>query len=200
MERDRQREPKIQSEIDKYLNPMLGHGWRERRYTLITGHRRENLGEGFLSICKAIQTLAQRFPSHRFIYPVHLNPRVRETVMTQLAELPNVILLDPLPYRQFVALMNSAHLIVTDSGGIQEEAPALGKPVLVTRENTERPEGVQAGTVKLVGTDATLITQEVNELLTDESEYLKMSRQTNPYGDGKASQRIVAGIKRALNA
>ena len=168
---------------------------------LITGHRRENLGEGFTSICKAISALAEQFPETQFIYPVHLNPNVRSVVVRMLgtgsdrnAMTDNVHLIDPLPYLSFVALMNRATLILTDSGGIQEEAPSLGKPVLVMRDTTERPEAVVAGTVKIIGTNAEDIIRETARLLTNENEYCAMSKAHNPYGDGKATERILEVI------
>ncbi len=160
---------------------------------LITGHRRESFGEGFNSICRGIAELSRLFPKVHFVYPVHLNPNVRSPVMKILGgdnALKNVHLIDPLPYLPFVALMNRAKLILTDSGGIQEEAPSLGKPVLVMRETTERPEAIQAGTAKLVGTNFEGIVSEATRLLTDPREYEKMAQASNPYGDGKASERI----------
>jgi UDP-N-acetylglucosamine 2-epimerase (non-hydrolysing) len=165
------------------------------RVVLITGHRRENIGEGFASICRAIARLARQFPDVHFLYPVHLNPNVRSTVMTLLgggrkADRGNVHLVDPLAYLPFVACMDRASLIMTDSGGVQEEAPSLGKPVLVMRDTTERPEAVSAGTVRLVGTDEDRIVSEASLLLTDEQLYRQMSRAHNPYGDGKAARRI----------
>lgn len=159
---------------------------------LITGHRRENFGEGFLNICQAIAALAHLFPETRFVYPVHLNPNVREPVFRLLDNLPNVFLIAPLDYLSFVGLMDKSTLILSDSGGIQEEAPSLGKPVLVMRDETERPEGVIAGSVKLVGTDRTRIVDTVAHLLTDAAAYQSMSQSINPYGDGKASERILA--------
>jgi UDP-N-acetylglucosamine 2-epimerase (non-hydrolysing) len=166
---------------------------------LITGHRRENFGRGFESICKAIATLARRFKDTAFVYPVHLNPNVREPVYRLLSGLVNVHLIEPLGYVPFVALMDRAKLILTDSGGIQEEAPSLGKPVLVMREVTERPEAVDAGTVKLVGTDKDVIIENVTTLLTDEKAYNAMANAVNPYGDGKATGRILTACERFLN-
>lgn len=165
----------------------------DRPLVLITGHRRENFGQGFESICQAIAELARRFPKTQFVYPVHLNPNVREPVYRILSPFvyKNVHLIDPLPYLPFVAMMNRATLILTDSGGIQEEAPSLGKPVLVMRDTTERPEAISAGTVKLVGTEYSRIIEETSILLTDRTEYDSMARAHNPYGDGKATQRIV---------
>jgi UDP-N-acetylglucosamine 2-epimerase (non-hydrolysing) len=160
---------------------------------LITGHRRESFGEGFESICRAIAELAQVFQQAQFVYPVHLNPSVREPVERILGEkrFANVHLTAPLPYLAFVAMMDRAAVILTDSGGIQEEAPSLGKPVLVMRDTTERPEAVEAGMVKLVGTDHARIVAETGRLLTDQSEYQRMSRVRNTYGDGKAAPRIM---------
>jgi UDP-N-acetylglucosamine 2-epimerase (non-hydrolysing) len=159
---------------------------------LITGHRRENFGHGFENICKAIATLAELFPNVRFVYPVHLNPNVSEPVNRILskAENSNIHLIKPLSYLPFVALMDQAKLILTDSGGIQEEAPSLGKPVLVMRETTERPEAVQFGTVKLVGTDVKKIIDETTRLMTDQAAYEEMAHAHNPYGDGRAAERI----------
>lgn len=167
----------------------------EQRYVLITGHRRENFGEGFENICKALFELAICNPETHFIYPVHLNPHVQEPVKRLLAGLSNVHLIDPLGYEPFVYLMQHAYLVLTDSGGVQEEAPGLGKPVLVMRDTTERPEAVDAGTVKLVGTHFQTIISAVQELLDDDEVYQIMSRANNPYGDGMASQRIIDFIK-----
>ena len=165
----------------------------DARMVLITGHRRENFGEGFEHICTAIANLAERFPDVHFIYPVHLNPNVREPVGRILGAYSgrNVHLIEPQSYLPFVALMDRSYLILTDSGGVQEEAPSLGKPVLVMRDTTERPEAVAAGTVKIVGTGREAIEQEATLLLTDVSEYRKMSMSVNPYGDGKAVGRIL---------
>lgn len=167
---------------------------RGRKIVLITGHRRENFGDGFLSICNAIQNLAQKYPSVDFVYPMHLNPNVRKPIHDvfgdDLSTLNNLFFIEPLEYLSFVYLMKNSYLILTDSGGIQEEAPGLGKPVLVMRDTTERPEALTAGTVKLVGTDYNKIVNGVSSLLDDAAEYYKMSSATNPYGDGKASKRI----------
>jgi UDP-N-acetylglucosamine 2-epimerase (non-hydrolysing) len=161
---------------------------------LITGHRRENFGAGFEAICQAIAELARRFPGAAFVYPVHLNPNVREPVnrILRRSETPNVYLIEPLAYLPFVAMMARSSLILSDSGGVQEEAPSLGKPVLVMRDTTERPEAVTAGTVKLVGTDGEVIVAEATRLLTDRAAYEAMARAHNPYGDGKATGRILA--------
>lgn len=167
------------------------------RMVLVTGHRRENFGSGFENICKALSELAGLYPQVHFVYPVHLNPNVREPVERILGvrEDCNVHLIEPLDYLPFVGLMSRAYFILTDSGGVQEEAPSLGKPVLVLRDNTERPEAVQAGTVKLVGTDCEAIVGHVSELLDSESVYRAMARAINPYGDGKAATRIVEILK-----
>lgn len=162
---------------------------------LITGHRRENFGGGFEQICQAIAELARRFPDVRYIYPVHLNPNVREPVFRLLNSLANVQLIEPIPYLPFVRLMSLSKLILTDSGGVQEEAPSLGKPVLVMRDTTERPEAVEAGTVRLVGATRDTIVANVVELLTNAATYSQMSQAINPYGDGKACERIVAAIE-----
>ncbi len=161
-----------------------------RKLVAITGHRRENHGQGFLNICEAIRTLARRHPDVEFVYPVHLNPNVQRPVYGLLGELDNVHLIPPLDYAPFVRLMDRSSVILTDSGGIQEEAPSLGKPVLVMRETTERPEAVDAGTVRLVGTDIQRIVEGVSALLTDQDAYEVMARAHNPYGDGQASERI----------
>ncbi|WP_455250396.1 non-hydrolyzing UDP-N-acetylglucosamine 2-epimerase [Porphyromonas sp.] len=170
-----------------------------RRLVLITGHRRENFGEGFLHICRAIKTLSERFPEVDFVYPMHLNPNVRKPIHEVFGEdlkgFSNLFFIEPLEYLQFVSLMERSTLVLTDSGGIQEEAPGLGKPVLVMRDTTERPEAVEAGTVKLVGTDYDRIVGGVETLLTDEAAYSQMSRANNPYGDGKACGRIADRLK-----
>jgi len=158
---------------------------------LVTGHRRENFGQGFQQICQALQRLAKKHPDMAIVYPVHLNPKVREPVYKLLSGLPNVSLIEPLDYLPFVYLMQKATLIMTDSGGIQEEAPSLGKPVLVTRESTERPEAVEAGTVRLVGTQEKDIIANVEQLINDPDAYRLMAFAHNPYGDGQASMRIV---------
>ena len=163
----------------------------DKKLILVTGHRRESFGDGFERICKALALTAQKYPDAQIVYPVHLNPNVLEPVNRLLADVDNVYLIEPQDYLPFVYLMNRSYLILTDSGGIQEEAPSLGKPVLVMRDTTERPEAVTAGTVKLVGTDVHRITGELDLLLTDQLAYNSMSRAHNPYGDGKSCQRIV---------
>lgn len=167
------------------------------RRVLITGHRRENFGSGFEHICLAIKKLATEFPQVKFIYPVHMNPNVQEPVHRLLGGLQNVSLIAPQPYLPFVELMKNAYLILTDSGGVQEEAPSLGKPVLVMRDTTERPEAVTAGTVKLVGTEAESIYHETRLLLTDQEAYARMASAVNPYGDGQAVSRIVETLRNA---
>lgn len=163
----------------------------DARMVLITGHRRENFGGGFERICAAVARLAQQHPGVDFVYPVHLNPQVREPVNRLLSGQANIHLIEPLDYLPFVYLMGRSHLILTDSGGIQEEAPSLGKPVLVMRETTERPEAVQAGTVRLVGTDADAIVSGVHQLLTDDAQHQRMARAHNPYGNGQACAHII---------
>jgi UDP-N-acetylglucosamine 2-epimerase (non-hydrolysing) len=198
MELARQNAPELRTQIDRELSTIVGPDWSEVPYVLLTGHRRENFGDGFDQICDAIRCLAVRFPSHRFIYPVHLNPNVREPVYARIGGLSNVLLIAPQEYRLFVALMRHSRLLLTDSGGVQEEAPSLGKPVLVMRDTTERPEGVEAGTVKLVGANARLIVDEVSRLLTDPVSYQRMAEARNPYGDGHAAERIVNRIRQHI--
>ncbi|HPS00137.1 MAG TPA: UDP-N-acetylglucosamine 2-epimerase (non-hydrolyzing) [Candidatus Sumerlaeota bacterium] len=164
---------------------------RERPLVLITGHRRENFGAGFEAICDAVVRLSEAFPETVFVYPVHLNPQVQGPVRARLGGRRNIYLIEPLAYAEFVVLMERSTLVLTDSGGVQEEAPSLGKPVLVMRETTERPEAVEAGTARLVGTDPERIFGAVSELLNDPTAYDKMARATNPYGDGHACERIV---------
>lgn len=187
---------------EKLSNELLQSGYdvkrlddSSKRLVLITGHRRENFGEGFIQICKAIQTLSNRYPDVDFLYPMHLNPNVRKPIHEIFREdlvLPdNLFLIEPLEYLCFVYIMEKSYIVLTDSGGIQEEAPGLGKPVLVMRETTERPEAVMAGTVKLVGTDYDTIVKGVSDLLENRKLYDTMSKAVNPYGDGKACERIV---------
>lgn len=174
----------------------------DRRLLLITGHRRENFGDGFKNICQAIKALSNDFPSVDFVYPMHLNPNVRRPIHElfgdQLSNLGNLFFIEPLEYLSFVYLMEKSTLVLTDSGGIQEEAPGLGKPVLVMRDTTERPEAVEAGTVKLVGTDYGKIVENVSTLLNDSSAYRAMSHAVNPYGDGHACERIVEHLIKSL--
>ena len=172
-----------------------------KRLVLITGHRRENFGQGFIDMVTAMKELSEKHPDVDFVYPMHLNPNVRKPIHQvfgeDLTSYPNFFFIEPLQYVEFVFLMEKSHIVLTDSGGIQEEAPGLGKPVLVMRNTTERPEAVTAGTVKLVGTNHDLIVSEVSTLLNDSAEYMKMSRAINPYGDGKACQRIVERLVEA---
>lgn len=166
-----------------------------RKMILVTGHRRESFGGGFERICQALRKVAVSYPEVDIVYPVHLNPNVREPVQRLLKDVPNIHLIEPLDYLPFVYMMSRAYLILTDSGGIQEEAPSLGKPVLVMRDTTERPEAIRAGTVKLVGTQVDVIFNEISSLLGSEEEYKKMSYAHNPYGDGKACQKIIVALK-----
>ncbi len=172
---------------DAYLNGTAGKPW-----ILVTGHRRESFGSGFESICSALIRLAQEHPELGILYPVHLNPNVRETVNRLLSGNPRIVLVEPAGYEDFIFLMDACRLILTDSGGVQEEAPSLGKPVLVMRQTTERPEGIDAGTCSLVGTDPDKICTEAAKLLNDPTEYSRRARLRNPYGDGLSSKRIRA--------
>lgn len=189
----------MQSELTAFLNKAgydatrLDNG---KKLVLITGHRRENFGEGFLSMCSAIKTLNLKYPDADFVYPMHLNPNVRKPIREVFGENPpaNMFFIEPLDYLPFVFLMEKCYLVLTDSGGIQEEAPGLGKPVLVMRNTTERPEALDAGTVKLVGTDFNMIVSEVSKLIDDQDHYHAMSHAVNPYGDGKACPRILNAL------
>ena len=172
-----------------------GYTVGDREYILVTGHRRENFGDGFLHICKAIKELAALHPEMDIVYPVHLNPNVQKPVYELLSGLSNVYLISPLDYLPFIYAMQHSTLLLTDSGGVQEEAPSLGKPVLVMRDTTERPEAVEAGTVKLVGTDAEAIVSNVTALLQDKEMYKRMSETHNPYGDGQACEKIIAALR-----
>jgi len=163
----------------------------DRKIILVTGHRRENHGQGFINICSALKQIAEKYPEVDIVYPVHLNPNVQKPVYELLNGLDNVFLIEPLEYLPFLHLMSQTTIVLTDSGGIQEEAPGLGKPVIVMRDTTERPEAVDAGTVKLVGTNTDLIVSEISSLLNDKAYYESMSRANNPYGDGKACARIM---------
>lgn len=182
--------------LDQGLAARFGFLDRARRVVLVTGHRRESFGGGFERICMALRQIADRFGDVDVIYPMHMNPNVREPVQRLLGDAPNIHLIEPLDYLPFVWLMSRAHIIVTDSGGIQEEAPSLGKPVLVMRDTTERPEAVAAGTVRLVGTDTARILDETARLLTDQAAYDEMSFAHNPYGDGKAAMRILDALEK----
>lgn len=187
--------PELNTELADLLGKAGYDVARGRKIVLITGHRRENFGVGFLSMCRAIKDLTEKYPDVDFIYPMHLNPNVRKPIHEvfgeDLSNLGNMFFIEPLEYLSFVYLMERSHIVLTDSGGIQEEAPGLGKPVLVMRDTTERPEALAAGTVRLVGTDHDRIVAEVSELLDDATHYGEMSHATNPYGDGRACGRIV---------
>lgn len=185
----------IETQIISQLSELKYNLIDDKKIILVTGHRRENHGQGFINICTALKQIAIENPTVDIVYPVHLNPNVQKPVKEILSDVKNIYLIEPLQYEQFIYLMDKSYFIITDSGGVQEEAPSLGKPVLVTRNTTERPEAVEAGTVKLVGTDTNKIITEAQKLLDDSIEYKKMSKAHNPYGDGKACQRIVEFIK-----
>jgi len=189
----------LSRKLDSRFNILLEFAWKATNFVLITGHRRENFGGGFLDICEAIKELAIRHQDTHFVYPVHLNPNVQKPVNEILSGLKNVWLIEPLEYQEFVYLLRFSHIVLTDSGGIQEEAPSLGKPVLVMRDVTERPEAVNAGTVKLVGASKDNIIIMIDMLLNDKSLYSEMSEAHNPYGDGQACDRIVNYIREKLN-
>jgi UDP-N-acetylglucosamine 2-epimerase (non-hydrolysing) len=190
----------IRESLEGMLEKLLGFDFQREQFVLITGHRRENFGAGFLNICEAIKTTALKYPNVRFVYPVHLNPNVLQPVRKVLSGLNNIHLIEPLEYLPFVYLLKHCYLVLTDSGGIQEEAPSLGKPVLVMRDVTERPEAVNAGTVKLVGSSSDTIAESIQRLLNDQDLYGRMSSAHNPYGDGKACSRIVAILREALES
>lgn len=185
----------ISTRVKNSLDQILPFDWKSNKFILITGHRRENFGKGFLNICEALKDLAMKFDQIKFVYPVHLNPNIQEPVYNLLANIPNIYLIKPLNYEPFVYLLTHSYFVLTDSGGIQEEAPSLGKPVLVMRDVTERPEAVAAGTVELVGTSKNCIINKVSELLQNQALYSKMSKAHNPYGDGKACDRILKVLK-----
>lgn len=186
--------------VVQLLSNELSFDWQNSKYVLITGHRRENFGEGFINICQALVELSEKYPDIDFIYPVHLNPNVQDPVNSLLSARLNIHLIPPLDYEPFVYLLRGCYLVLTDSGGIQEEAPSLGKPVLVMRDVTERPEAVDAGTVKLVGANKTKIIDEVSTLMDVTASYSAMSEAHNPYGDGHACARVLKVIKGAFNA
>ncbi len=189
----------LQSRLTLFLNEQLGFNFQAKKFILITGHRRENFGDGFLDICNAIKELATLYPNVEFVYPMHLNPNVQKPVKDILSGLNNVRLIPPFDYEPFILLLRHSYIVLTDSGGIQEEAPSLGKPVLVMRALTERPEAVNEGTVRLVGTDKKKIMSSVIDLLDNRNSYLAMSKAHNPYGDGRACERIISVLKE-LNA
>jgi UDP-N-acetylglucosamine 2-epimerase (non-hydrolysing) len=184
-----EKKPELRQSIASELE-QKGYKPKNRKYILVTGHRRENFGEGFLNICNALKEIAHAHPDIDIVYPVHLNPNVQKPVYELLADIANIYLMQPMDYLPFIYMMQHSYLILTDSGGVQEEAPSLGKPVLVMRNTTERPDAVEAGTVRLIGTDNAAIVREVNRLLTDALAYSEMARAWNPYGDGKAGERI----------
>lgn len=184
----------VRDDFDFQEESLKDVDFQNKRIILVTTHRRENLGEPMRHVYKALKQLTEEFDDVEVVFPVHKNPKVREVVNEELGGLAKVHLIDPLDYEPFANLMHKAHLIFTDSGGVQEEAPALGKPVLVLRDTTERPEAVDAGTVKLIGTDRERVYEEAKKLLTDEAEYSRMAESVNPYGDGKAAARIIQAI------
>ena len=186
---------KLETEIVNNINSFSYKFDETRKFILVTGHRRENHGDGFINICNGLKKIALNFPKFDIIYPVHLNPNVQTPVKKILAGIKNIHLIEPLDYQSFVYLMNKSFFIITDSGGIQEEAPSLGKPVLVLRDTTERPEALLAGTVKLVGTNENLIFTEAKKLISDEKYYQSMAKAKNPYGNGKSSIMIVNHLK-----
>jgi UDP-N-acetylglucosamine 2-epimerase (non-hydrolysing) len=181
--------------IEAFLRPLIPFDWSQERFVLVTGHRRENFGDGFLQICEALKELAVRYPAVHFVYPVHLNPNVRQPINSLLRGLPNVHLIPPMDYEPFVYLLKHCHFVLTDSGGIQEEAPGLGKPVLVMRDVTERPEALAAGTVRLVGANRARIVSAVTELLENEANYAAMAMAHNPFGEGEACERIISVLR-----
>jgi len=190
--------------LDALISQFLSFDWKQDRFVLITGHRRENFGVGIRQICEALTELANQFGDLQFVYPLHMNPNIREPVGNLLKDVPNIHLIEPLDYEPFIYLLKHSHIVLTDSGGIQEEAPSLGKPVLVMRDVTERPEAVALGTVGLVGTNRRKIVNGVSKLIKDEAKYKKMSRSQNPYGDGNACDRIaqtllMASLKKVVS-
>ena len=185
-----QSDPCRADRLDKQINKLLPFDWKNNRFAIITGHRRESFGVGIRQICEALLELAHQFCNFQFVYPLHMNPNIREPVGNVLKNVPNIHLIEPLDYEPFIYLLQHSHLVLTDSGGIQEEAPSLGKPVLVMRDVTERPEAISAGTVELVGTNKENIVNGVSKLIKDEVHYKKMTRSHNPYGDGNACDRI----------
>lgn len=195
MELRRQQQPDVREQLEQRMSDLVGENLSGRQFVLVTGHRRENFGDGFEQICAALRQLAAKFPEMLIIYPVHLNPQVKDVVHARLGKAKNIRLIPPQPYAEFVALANRCRLILTDSGGVQEEAPSLGKPVLVMRDTTERPEGVAAGTVRLVGAQTHRIVAEASQLLTDKAAYAAMANVSNPYGDGQAAPRIREAIR-----
>jgi len=185
----------LKNKIVKQISDLNYQIVDDKKIILVTGHRRENHGQGFINICQALKTIAVDNPDIDIVYPVHLNPNVQKPVKEILSGISNIYLIEPLQYEQFIYMMNKSYFIITDSGGVQEEAPSLGKPVLVMRDTTERPEALDAGTVKLVGTNTDLIKKEAQLLIDDKIEYERMSKAHNPYGDGRACSKILEFIK-----
>jgi len=197
IKKDKNLESKIVNNLNKQITNFKSL-ISNNKFILVTGHRRENFGEGFINICKALKTIAQNNPELHIVYPVHLNPNVQKPVFKLLSNIENIHLIEPLQYEEFVYMMNESYFIITDSGGVQEEAPSLGKPVLVMRDTTERPEAIKAGTVKLVRTNKETIIKEAQKLIDDKITYEKMSKAHNPYGDGKACEKIVDFLKSSI--
>ena len=189
-----EKNPRLKSKILELISSQYKF-FDDKKIILVTGHRRENFGHGFRNICNALKTIADNNPDFDIVYPVHFNPNVQKPVREILSNAKNIHLIEPLSYECFIYMMSKSFFIITDSGGIQEEAPSLGKPVLVMRDSSERPEAIKAGTVKLVGTDYSKIIEESQKLIDDENEYNKMSKAYNPYGDGKASLKVLNFIK-----
>ena len=184
-------DPSRTARLDALINQFLSFDWKRSQFVLITGHRRENFGFGIHQICEALVELTYQFSDVQFVYPLHLNPNIREPVSNLLKDVSNIHLIEPLDYEPFIYLLQHSYMVLTDSGGIQEEAPSLGKPVLVMRDVTERPEAIAAGTVELVGTEKRHIVDGVSKLIKDDAHYRKMSHSHNPYGDGNACERIL---------
>jgi len=189
------KDAKLKKKIDIMFESIGLNFEDKKKIILVTGHRRENFGEGFVNICEALKTVALKNRDIDIVYPMHLNPNVREPIKRTLLGVKNIHLIEPLEYEQFVYLMSKSYIILTDSGGIQEEAPSMGKPVLVMRDTTERPEAIESGTVKLVGTDTKVIVEEVTKLLNSKDAYNSMSKAVNPYGDGQSCSKIVEFLK-----
>lgn len=189
---------KLEQEIIRIISSSINNSKfniKNSKFILVTGHRRENHGQGFIDICTALKEIALGNPDIDIVYPVHLNPNVQKPVKKMLSNIANIYLIEPLQYEEFIYMMDKSYFIITDSGGVQEEAPSLGKPVLVMRDTTERPEALDAGTVKLVGTDTQLIIKEAQELIDNKHSYDKMSKAHNPYGDGNACEKIISCLK-----
>ena len=190
-----QADKELNTELMGNLDRLLGFDWQSEKFVLVTGHRRENFGQGFIEICSALAELCRRFPSIHFVYPVHMNPNVQSPVRETLGGLGNMHLIAPMDYTNFLLLLKSCHFVLTDSGGLQEEAPSLGKPVLLMRETTERPEALKSGAIKLVGAHKNKIIETTAKLLEDESLYAQMADSDNPFGSGDSANEIVSAIK-----